>query len=97
MKKKSVIWLLAVALLVAVPLLTACGVQTTVVGDTTWETPHSVTGGFSNCFICHTGGTSPISLIHLSYVIDDDNTCYRAGCHPVMEGVEGVEALETGQ
>jgi hypothetical protein len=94
LKKKSVIGLLAVALLVVVPLITACGVTTTEILDAKWETPHIVTGGFANCFICHTGGASPISLTHLDYVIDDDNTCFRAGCHPVMEGLEAPETVQ---
>ncbi len=94
MKKKSVIWLLAVTLLLVVPLLTACGVKTTEVLDAKWETPHIVTGGFDNCFICHTGGTSPISLTHLDYLIDEDNTCFRSACHPVMEGVEAPEIAQ---
>ncbi len=85
MKKKSVIGLLAVALLVIVPILTACNV-TTVIGDGTWETPHSLTGGYANCFICHTGGLSatPPST-HLTFTLEQ---CARPECHPVMEGVE---------
>lgn len=89
MKKKSVLGLLAVALLMIVPVLTACAAMTTEVGDGTWETPHVLTGGYANCFICHTGGPSanPIST-HRDYALEK---CAEPLCHPLMAGVEAPE------
>lgn len=95
MKKKSAIGLLAVALLVIVPILTACNV-TTEMGDGTWETPHIVTGGFASCFVCHTGGLSAIPVsTHIAFT-DAQWELLFSQCHPLTDEVAAsLVALES--
>ena len=99
MKRKSLVGLLLVGLLLLVPVLAACGVTTTEIGDGNVETPHVLTGGFANCFICHTGGQSPIPPAtdelpaHSIFPLEQ---CADPRCHPVTaEVAASLVALES--
>lgn len=96
LKRKSLFGLLAMGLLVAVPILSACNATPTVLGDGAWETPHVFTGGFENCFICHTGGRSatPVAT-HRDFPIEK---CSAPECHPVTaEVAASLAALENAE
>jgi hypothetical protein len=96
LKRKSLFGLLAMGLLVAVPILSACSVATTELGDGVWETPHVFTGGFENCFICHTGGRSatPVAT-HRDFTLEK---CSEPLCHPLTaEVAASLAALENAE
>lgn len=100
LKRKSLVGLLVMGLLVMVPVLSACGVVTEA-NDDTWETPHVYTGGFENCFICHTGGQSAIppadseKVRHSQFPLE---TCSRPECHPLTDEVAAsLAALERAE
>lgn len=102
LKRKSLVGLLAMGLLVMVPVLSACGSVTEANDGNYLDTPHAFTGGFENCFICHTGGQSAIppaesELVprHSQFPLE---MCTRPECHAVTEeAAVSLAALERAE